>query len=136
MKLLDPFAGYRLASGHPFFHIALFVCSWQVVDGHDKNSDSSAEISSAFIMLRWGHFILFTLSMIEGWISLPSAINEESVADTEAVADEDKKLATVKVIHRDGHKKLIARILATISVFIYQGNVFYAQLVLAKGLLK
>ena len=30
MKLLDPFAGYRLASGHPFFHAALFITSWFV----------------------------------------------------------------------------------------------------------
>ena len=30
MKLLDPFAGYRLASGHPFFHIALFIGSFGV----------------------------------------------------------------------------------------------------------
>ncbi len=30
MKLLDPFAGYRLASGHPFFHVALFAGSFLV----------------------------------------------------------------------------------------------------------
>ena len=30
MKLLDPFAGYRLASGHPFFHVALFIGSFIV----------------------------------------------------------------------------------------------------------
>lgn len=28
MKILDPFAGYRLASGHPIFHISLFVGSF------------------------------------------------------------------------------------------------------------
>lgn len=30
MKLLDPFAGYRLACGHPFFHVALFTGSFFV----------------------------------------------------------------------------------------------------------
>lgn len=28
MKNLDPFAGYRLASGHPIFHLSLFVSSY------------------------------------------------------------------------------------------------------------
>lgn len=28
MKILDPFAGYRLASGHPIFHISLFIGSY------------------------------------------------------------------------------------------------------------
>lgn len=28
MKVLDPFAGLRLASGHPIFHISLFVGSY------------------------------------------------------------------------------------------------------------
>ena len=41
----------------------------------------------------------------------------------------------VEVIHRDGGCKLFARILATLSVFIYQGTVFYAQLSLANELL-
>ena len=30
MKLLDPFAGYRLASGHSFLHVALFCVSFLV----------------------------------------------------------------------------------------------------------
>ena len=39
MKLLDPFAGYRLASGHPFFHIALFIGSFMVgVCGKDSGT--------------------------------------------------------------------------------------------------
>ena len=28
MKVLDPWAGYRLASGHPIFHFSLFVGSF------------------------------------------------------------------------------------------------------------
>ena len=28
MKLLDPMAGMKLASGHPLFHIAQFIASW------------------------------------------------------------------------------------------------------------
>ena len=30
MKLLDPFAGYKLANGHPLFHFAFFVGSFMV----------------------------------------------------------------------------------------------------------
>lgn len=36
--------------------------------------------------------------------------------------------------HRDGQWKIFSRILATISVFAYQGTVFYAQLVLGNSL--
>lgn len=28
MKVLDPWAGYRLASGHPIFHFSLFLGSF------------------------------------------------------------------------------------------------------------
>ena len=28
MKLLDPFAGYKMAIGHPLFHMALFSASF------------------------------------------------------------------------------------------------------------
>ena len=37
----------------------------------------------------------------------------------------------MKIHHRDGGYKLFSRICATISVFVYQGAVFYAQMVLA-----
>jgi hypothetical protein len=30
MKILEPFAGYKLASGHPYLHLALFVASFTV----------------------------------------------------------------------------------------------------------
>ena len=30
MKLLDPFAGYKLANGHPLFHAAFFAGSFMV----------------------------------------------------------------------------------------------------------
>ena len=44
-------------------------------------------------------------------------------------------IANDKLYHRDGSKKLFARVLATFAVFIYQGTVFYAQMVLADELL-
>ena len=28
MKVLDPLAGIRLASGHPFFHLVQFIASY------------------------------------------------------------------------------------------------------------
>lgn len=65
MKFLDPFAGYRLASGHAFFHIALFLGSFLVqLFGEDGFNSSNPEISDAFMMLRWAHFVLFVLSII------------------------------------------------------------------------
>ena len=46
MKLLDPFAGYRLASGHPFFHVALFIGSFLV--SSDTSLDESSRVDDAF----------------------------------------------------------------------------------------
>ena len=61
MKLLDPFAGYRLASGHEFFHIALFTGSFWVTNFGEVDSYDDPGIKHAFIMLRWGHFVLVVL---------------------------------------------------------------------------
>ena len=131
MKLLDPFAGYRLASGHAFFHVALFTGSWFVPVFGSDNMTSSTAIMNAFSVLRWGHFILFTLAIIEAFANNPSDIPSlEESADKEK-NEEDEELTKYKIYHRDGSWKLLSRILATISVFVYQGAVFYAQKVLA-----
>ena len=118
MKLLDPFAGYRLASGHAFFHISLFAISWLVVGSLGEDSFTScAEIVYVFKMLQWGHFLLFTFATIEYICERPSKIPEEQNDE------DDKKLALVKVINRDGTQNLTARIFSSISMFIYQGIV-------------
>ena len=44
-------------------------------------------------------------------------------------------MADNKLYHRDGNKKLFARILQTCAVFIYQGTIFYAQMVLTDELI-
>ena len=48
MKLLDPFAGYKLASGHSYFHISLFITSLFVSTLGEDSFSSNAEISYAF----------------------------------------------------------------------------------------
>ena len=83
MKLLDPFAGYRLACGHPFFHIALFTASWFVDVCGESNFFSSQDITSAFDLLRWGHFVLFMLAIFEEIARRPSDIPEKERADIE-----------------------------------------------------
>jgi hypothetical protein len=45
---LDPFSGYRLASGHSFFHVALFVCSYFVTVSDASDMQSSSDIRSCF----------------------------------------------------------------------------------------
>lgn len=70
--------------------------------------------------------------MIEVLVSHPSKIPERS--EDEETKEEDE-IARLKIQHRDGTWKLFARILATLSVFGYQGTVFYAQLVLGHDLL-
>lgn len=133
MKLLDPFAGYRLASGHPFFHIALFAGSYCVQAFGSDLWDSSPSIIEAFDMLRWSHFILFSLAMIESYCNMPSKIKSDdaqldSERGSQSAADQTKE--TLKMYHRDGSWKLIARVLSSFSVFVYQGSVFNAQMVL------
>ena len=46
MKLLDPFTGYRLASGHPFFHVALFIGSFLV--SSDTSLDEFGPVVDTF----------------------------------------------------------------------------------------
>ena len=136
MKLLDPFAGYRLASGHEFFHLALFVGSFWVLAFGVENFEASPSIKHAFDLLRWGHFILVVFSLIEIVLTRPSAIPPKSEAEIEAPpTEEEKEMANDKLYHRDGSKKLFARILETCAVFIYQGAIFYAQMVLADELI-
>lgn len=84
-------------------------------------------------MLRWSHFILFTLAMIETYFTTPSKIKDKEDSPdfengTESEADQTK--ATLKMYHRDGSWKLMARVLSSFSVFVYQGSVFNAQMVL------
>jgi|Transcript_6940 hypothetical protein len=133
MKLLDPFAGYRLASGHPFFHVALFICSWFVLTIGDNDFVSDDSIITAFELLRWAHFTLIFLAIIQSFVNRPSTVPEVVELGPEAIEDE-RELEKSKVIHRDGSFKLFSRMLATLSVFVYQGAVFFAQMVLAKDL--
>lgn len=59
MKILEPFAGYRLASGHPVFHLAFFTGSWTISLQHA--TDNRQDDLFAFKMLRWSHLIAFML---------------------------------------------------------------------------
>ena len=84
MKLLDPFAGYRLASGHPFFHVALFSGSFFVDAAGETGFVSNEKITEAFNLLRWGHFTLFMLAIFQGFASRPSPIPEAPKGDRES----------------------------------------------------
>ena len=74
VKTLDPFAGYRLASGHPFFHFALFCASYCVLPVGAHSFESSKGITAAFNLLRWGHFTLFMLAIVQGLATRPSQV--------------------------------------------------------------
>ena len=64
MRVLDPFAGYMMACGHPMFHICLFICSFipELYDS-DRRTDSPI-IWEAFWDLRWMHCLLFVLTSL------------------------------------------------------------------------
>lgn len=92
MKLLDPFAGYRLACGHPFFHIALFTGSFFVDAAGETGFVSNHAIAEAFNLLRWGHFALFMLAIFQAIAKVPSKIPEPPKnGDSESVAVETEQ---------------------------------------------
>ena len=121
MKVLDPFSGYRLASGHPIFHLALFTGSfiaesYMVGDAHESADE-------CFNLLRWTHFFIFSLSLFSAYANLDSEIpfaEENEKANQETVAVE-----TMQRRHRDSMWKLTNRACETIAVFCYQIAIFF-----------
>ena len=72
MKLLDPMAGIRLASGHPYFHLAQFIASWIALRIGKNEASAPHEIQVAFMMLQWGHFANFMLRMVASYAKIKS----------------------------------------------------------------
>ena len=124
MKILDPFAGYRLASGHPIFHISLFVGSY-AAEMYAKR-EALVYVQDAFWILRWAHFSLFTIAMISAWVNVDSEIPEPA-ADEKATREE-VEMENMQIRHRDSVYKLVGRVLDTMSVFMYQTAIFYVQM--------
>lgn len=133
VKTLDPFAGYRLASGHPFFHIALFCASYFVLPVGALGFQSSQSITSAFDYLRWGHFLVFTMAIVQGLVTRPSPVPTTPSEVSEN--SREQEIQRIKIAHRDGTGKIFARLCNTLSMMIYQGTVFYAQMVLVDELI-
>lgn len=121
MKNLDPFAGYRLASGHPIFHLSLFVSSY-VAESYVVNPTTSVA-EQAFWILRWSHFLLFSLALCSIYATkdseIPPAEADEKSTEEEVVREQ------MEIHHRDSVWKLFGRVCDTISVFCYQGAIFY-----------
>ena len=112
MKVLDPFAGYRLASGHPIFHLSLFAGSF-IATYYGETSEVPT-IEDSFFVLRWAHFLLFCLAIC----SLMSKI------DSKLTDEPDLK----KTLHRDGLWKIFGRVCDTFAVFSYQAAIMYIQM--------
>ena len=124
MKLLDPFAGYRLAQGHPIFHLAFFCGSWIVTYYKDEEQFylTRGDICNVFTLLRWVHFAVFFISILSGWADTPSQLLTENYNKGE---DEKRKLN--EILHRDSKWRTFSKFLDTLSLFMYQGSVFFAQ---------
>ena len=129
MKVLDPFSGYRLASGHPIFHLSLFAGSY-VTDHYAKAGsnidDYDGYLETTFVTLRWAHFWLFMVSILSFLSTLDSEVSDP--IEEENMKEKEKKLAEMKERHRDSVWKLFARFIDTLCVFGYQGVIFYVQL--------
>lgn len=123
MKVLDPFAGYRLASGHPIFHLSLFIGSWIAPLYFREGVILPEYLTETFKLLRWSHFSLCFLAFLSYWANKDTAIPEGKGTTVEEVEKEQ-----LEASHRDGFWKLFGRTTDTISVFMYQGAIFIVQL--------
>jgi len=115
MKLLDPFAGYRLASGHPIFHLSLFISSFNCEKfGTTTNVDG---IEFSFFILRWAHCLQFSLALVSILTKTDTYIKEfeTNLKATQEQIEEEK----LRNLHRDSMWKLLGRFCDTISVFAY-----------------
>ena len=124
MKNLDPFAGYRLASGHPIFHLSLFLSSY-VAASYQRNVANNVA-NEAFWILRWAHFLLFSLAMLNIFLTKDSEIPAKTTDDNSTVEEQERE--QMEITHRDSVWKLFGRICDTISVFCYQGAIFFVQM--------
>jgi hypothetical protein len=80
MKILEPFAGYKLASGHPLLHIAMFLGTFFVNTSeartiaktwsHEHLYNLASEFVISFEVIRYAHLfsILFAIpQVVEDW---------------------------------------------------------------------
>ena len=75
MKVLDPFAGYRLASGHPIFHFSLFAGSFVPPAYYNLSPELLPDYEmTCFMVLRWAHFALFSIAILTHVFNIDSKI--------------------------------------------------------------
>ena len=79
-------------------------------------------------MLRWSHFTLFSLALFSFFGNIDSKIKPIDENNDGKIDEYEIASAELRRRHRDSVWKLMSRILDTISVFLYQGAVFYVQL--------
>jgi len=124
MKLLDPFAGIKLAIGHPLMHIALFCASWILYGAEAKFDDlgtkpkQTQSFAEAFIVIRWCHLLVVIL-LIPSFFA-----NKRDNKKLEKIGEDLNKLATISNKNR---WHMVARACEAIAVFLYIGAVFNAQ---------
>ena len=143
MKVLEPWAGIRLASGHPLFHLAQFIASWIALSVTKGEPDAPFLVVRAFNCLQWGHFACFMLHFVSNFARRKNALCEDDNEQEETIASEldpstvlkgdpkatelDTFKARTQASRGEDARKVFSRVLDTISVFLYQGTVFNAQ---------
>ena len=91
MKVLEPWAGIRLASGHPLFHLAQFTASWIALSTGKNEPDAPSEVVSAFKLLQWGHFACFMLYFLANFARRYRALS--STEDDDSAGEKDPSAA-------------------------------------------
>ena len=115
MKILEPFSGYKLASGHAYFHLAYFCASFSVSINHTvdyKGSVPSEAFYSAFYVVRWVHLAVFVLSF-------PNFFANQANTKSIAVMAEDRfDKASIEKFRNNGWA-MFSKFTEVLQVFAY-----------------
>ena len=149
MKILEPFAGIRLASGHALLHLALFIgtffvqtkearaSDYPVTKDFEMNNDdidllpyhdegNVNEVMTAFIMLRYAHLAAFLLHFPVLFYN-----NENKRKNLDSfVGVED--MAQHKKIERQNVWRTCDKFTTEMTILVYLGPIFFAQYLLLK----
>lgn len=157
MKILEPFAGLRLASGHALLHAAFFGATFfvgykdanqgdnfEIPQGDannvlDENGDlvdllphhedgNLSEITVTFLVLRYAHLLAFLLHIPSLLKDLGEAKDDDSAFQAAKTAVNHKKVKMTC----EQKMQTCEQFTNELSIFVYQGPIFYAQYIIFK----
>lgn len=131
MRLLNPFAGYRLANGIHVLHLAMFAAS-NICYMFDSNPDDDRDVTKAWKQVRIAHIAVCMLEFAAHFLSQETELDkEENKLKIESMQKAENDVERLKMQYKKSNiRKSLAQVCVVISVFQYSVAVFYAQLAL------